>query len=163
MENFEDLKGYEGLYKINKNGVIYSLASNKFIKTTYDKDGYSVINLYNGEKKKNCKLHRLLAIQFIPNDDPNKTEIDHIDRNRSNNCLENLRWSNRQLNCRNRIRYGCISVQTGFRKNGEAFTNYRGSYTIPDENGKMKIVRKASCLDRKIIEDWLEDLKNKYP
>lgn len=159
MEDFEDLKNYEGLYKINRKGDILCCSKNK-IKTTYfDKDGYIICSL----KHKQMKVHRLLAIQFIPNDDLTKTEIDHIDRNRTNNSLENLRWANRKEQCRNRIRNGCISVYSGFRKNGEPYTNYRGSYTIPNENGEMIVVRKCSCIDRKIVEDWLEEIKEKYP
>lgn len=159
MEDFVDIKNYEGLYKINKNGDVICSKNNKLLKTHYDNDGYKICCLSQQSKK----IHRLLAIQFIPNEDPLKTEIDHIDRNRSNNDLANLRWTNRSDQMRNRYRKGCITIHKGFRKNGEPFTSYRGSYTIPDENGKMKVVRKSSCIDRKIIEDWLEQIKAKYP
>ncbi len=160
MDEFVDIKNYEGLYKINKNGDVICCRKNKKIGINYDKDGYRVCCLSQSPKK----IHRLLAIQFIPNDDPSKTEIDHIDRNRSNNDLVNLRWANRSEQCRNRSRKGCISIHQGFRKNGELFTNYRGSYTIPaDETGKMKIIRKSSCIDIKIVEDWLENIKKQYP
>lgn len=45
-------------------------------------------------------VHRLLAIAFIPNPN-NYKEIDHIDRNRANNALSNLRWVSRHENCMN--------------------------------------------------------------
>lgn len=48
----------------------------------------------------NYPVHRLLAIAFIPNPN-NYTEVDHIDRDRSNNALENLRWVSREENCLN--------------------------------------------------------------
>ena len=39
------------------------------------------------------RKHRLIAEQFIPNDDPNnKSFIDHINHIRSDNRIENLRW-----------------------------------------------------------------------
>lgn len=156
---FEDIKGYEGLYKINRNGEVKSCNNDNNKLFHFDKDGYKICSMLGRPKK----VHRLLAIQFIPNDDLTKIEIDHIDRNRSNNDLKNLRWVNRSINCRNRNRNGCISSHTGFRKNGDEFTNYRGSYTIPNTEGKMIIVRKCSCINRKIVEDWLEDIKEKYP
>ena len=160
MDEFEYIKGYDGIYKINRNGdVLCCKKTEKLIKTQFDKDGYRICCLNQQSKK----LHRLLAIQFIPNDDPTKIEIDHIDRNRSNNDLANLKWTNRSEQMRNKSRSGCISIHKGFRKNGEPFINYRGSYTIPDETGKMKVVRKSSCIDIKIVEDWLNDIKEQYP
>ena len=161
MDEFEYIKEYDGIYKINRNGDILCCRydEEKLIKSHFDKDGYKICCINTKPKK----IHRLLAIQFIPNDDPTKTEIDHIDRNRSNNSLDNLRWVNRSENCRNRIRNGCISIHKGFRKNGEPFINYRGSYTIPNETGKMYVVRKSSSIDIKIVEDWLEDIKENYP
>ncbi len=159
MEDFDDIIGYVGIYKINRNGDVLCCRKNKLLKFHYDKDGYKIVSL----NQKPTKIHRLLAIQYIPNNDETKTEIDHIDRNRTNNSLENLRWTNREEQCRNRSRNGCISVYSGFRKNGEPYTNYRGSYTIPDKNGKMIVVRKSSCIDKQIVEDWLEEIKAKYP
>ena len=49
--------------------------------------------------------HVLIANQFIPNDDPaNKTEIDHINRDRLDNHLENLRWISHSDNLKNRTK-----------------------------------------------------------
>jgi len=157
-EDFEDIKNNER-YQINRNGDIRCKIKNKLIGQYFDKDGYKICCLNN----KSHKIHRLLAKQFILNNDPLKTEIDHIDRNRSNNSLANLRWSNRSENCRNRSRNGCISTFSGFRKNGEPYTSYRGSYTIPNNNGGMKTIRRCSCKDKKIVEEWLEEIKKLYP
>ena len=49
---------------------------------------------------KSVRMHRLLALAFIPNPD-NKPCIDHIDRNPANNSIENLRWVNHQENMQN--------------------------------------------------------------
>ncbi|KAA6367447.1 MAG: hypothetical protein EZS28_037026 [Streblomastix strix] len=48
-------------------------------------------------------LHRLVAIQFIPTDDITK-QVDHINHNRSDNSLSNLRWLSRRDNCLNRTK-----------------------------------------------------------
>jgi len=80
--------------------------SNKGRVKTYD-DFYPKITLDKGSGyyrvKLNGKLyylHRLLAQAFIPNPE-NKPEVDHIDGNKQNNCLSNLRWATRAENNRN--------------------------------------------------------------
>ena len=68
------------------------------------------IGLMNSTGYMQCSLnrkpylyHRVIALQFIPNDDPeHKTEVDHIDRNKTNNRISNLRWVTKQQNLDNR-------------------------------------------------------------
>ena len=51
--------------------------------------------------------HRVVALQFIPNDSPaHKIEVDHINHDRSDNRIENLRWVTSSENNRNRASYG---------------------------------------------------------
>ena len=53
----------------------------------------------------NCQKylkHRIVALQFVPNDDPeHKTQVDHIDHDRSNNWINNLHWVTPSENSRN--------------------------------------------------------------
>ena len=51
----------------------------------------------NGDKKR-CYAHRLVALAYIPNEDKNKTQINHIDGNKINNCVDNLEWVTPQEN-----------------------------------------------------------------
>lgn len=62
----------------------------------YPKDGY----LFYRSPDLNCKIHRMVGITFIPNFE-NKPIIDHIDRNKHNNRLDNLRWVTHKENCAN--------------------------------------------------------------
>jgi len=80
-------------YSINKSGIIKNITTNKIINGTITVDGYISIKLYNnlGERK-SFKIHRLVAEAFIQNDE-NKLTVDHIDRNRKNNNVTNLRWA----------------------------------------------------------------------
>lgn len=60
-------------------------------------DGYMQITI----NKVHYKPHRLVAETFLPNPEA-KPEVDHRDRNRSNNCVDNLKWATKVENRRNR-------------------------------------------------------------
>lgn len=67
--------------------------------TRHKSSGYLVCKL-NG---KQYKHHRLVALQFIPNGDPaHKIEVDHINHDRCDNRIENLRWVTASENSRNK-------------------------------------------------------------
>jgi hypothetical protein len=97
MDELFELKDYEKLYKINKKGEIWSNYYKRFMKPTINSAGYYILEITKDGIVKQTTIHRLLAIQFIPNPN-NLTLIDHIDRNKTNNCLENLRWASYRTN-----------------------------------------------------------------
>jgi len=72
-----------------------------FMKMNIDQDGYLRLGLTNENGNKKFRLHRLLAIHYIPNPN-NYPEIDHIDGDTLNNDLSNLRWCDRSINNGNR-------------------------------------------------------------
>lgn len=110
-EVWNDVKEYQGLYKVSNLGRVKSVGrcinwlnpkSNqycqkyykpKILKQVFDRGGYLIVTLYdnNPNNSKNFKVHRLVANAFIANKD-NKPQIDHLDCDRSNNRVENLRW-----------------------------------------------------------------------
>lgn len=69
-----------------------------YIKGHPDRDGYLCIH-FNGHP---YKVHRLVAECFIPNPEGKET-VDHIDHNRANNAVSNLRWATRREQALNRI------------------------------------------------------------
>jgi len=106
-EEFIDIKDYEGLYKINKKGEILGVKYNKILKPEMHK-GYLRVNLSKNGKTKHFFIHRLLGIHFIDNPD-NLPEIDHINRNKLNNNIENLRWCTHSDNNKNKNIKGYIN------------------------------------------------------
>ena len=62
-------------------------------------NGYMYIQ--RGRRKKQLRVHRIVAETFIPNPE-NKLEVDHINRIRNDNRVENLRWVTRLENAQNR-------------------------------------------------------------
>lgn len=78
-------------YSIDKMGNVYNLA-HKMIKPSVSNNGYLRVSLNNEKvKHKRFFVHRLVAEAFIPNPD-NKSQVNHIDYNRSNNSVSNLEW-----------------------------------------------------------------------
>jgi hypothetical protein len=101
MDELFDLKDYEKLYKINKKGEIWSCFLKRFLSLCINQDGYYKYVLCNENGKKTVLAHRVVAKQFIPN--PNNLPlIDHIDRDRLNNNIDNLRWVSMRQNQLNR-------------------------------------------------------------
>lgn len=80
MEIWKDITGYEGRYKVSNYGNVLSLQykTPRILKHGIMKNGYHVVTLSIYGVSKKCLVHRLVAIEFIPN--PYKlSEVDHID------------------------------------------------------------------------------------
>lgn len=157
MDGYDDIKGYEKLYKINKGGSIWSCHYRKEMKPLINDDGYLFLSLTKDGVRKKCYIARLLGFQYIPNEDPLKIQIDHIDRNKTNNSLDNLRWVTQTENLANKNRKGCVYEDK--RKDGKIYWKSTYSYY---EDGK-KIIKQKSARDKEDVEKWLEELKKEKP
>ena len=99
-EIWKDIKGYEGLYQVSNLGRVKSLERmmknrkcEEIIKVpSLGGKGYYRLPLCNNGINKYYFVHRLVAEAFKPNKE-NKPTVDHIDRNKTNNCVSNLRWA----------------------------------------------------------------------
>jgi hypothetical protein len=85
-------------YLIYPDGRVFSKKTNKFLTHFNNGTGYKYVSL---SPKKNYTIHRLMAIHYLPNPD-NLPEVDHINRIRDDNRLENLRWVTREENIKNK-------------------------------------------------------------
>ena len=96
MEVIKEIKGTN--YIISDDGKIFSTSNtgrgkyHQEIKQRLDKDGYSVVTLGVKEQRSVCKVHRIIAETFIPNNDITKIEVDHINNIRTDNRVCNLQW-----------------------------------------------------------------------
>ena len=87
-------------YLIYDDGKVFSKYTNKFLKHSIQKDGYHSLSLRKDGTRTNFLVHRLVGIHYLPNPD-NLPEIDHINRARSDNRVQNLRWSSHLDNMNN--------------------------------------------------------------
>jgi len=93
----KEIEGHTG-YFVTKEGLVFSSKTNKFLKFSYDKQGYQRVGIYiGGYKQKTIKVHRLVAKAFIANP-LNKKDVNHKDGNKSNNNVNNLEWCTRSEN-----------------------------------------------------------------
>ena len=115
-EEFRPIAGFEDYAVSNLGNVRGKRFKNKILKPTCCKhtDFYQHIKLYKNGKKKCFSIHRLVGLIFIPNPD-NLPTIDHIDRNRSNNNVHNLRWASRKMQANNQKPFRKIKNKSGER------------------------------------------------
>lgn len=78
-------------YEVNRLGQIRHKVRKRNLILRPNKSGYLYVNFNIKGHRQNFAVHRIVANAFIPN--PNhKPEVNHIDFNKSNNCIENLEW-----------------------------------------------------------------------
>lgn len=125
QEELKDIPGWEGLYAATKDGRIWSHRRKIFLKPFDNGHGYMCVKLYKDGKMKNGRIHKLVALTYIPI--PEELEgqvldVAHLDDNRAHNHYTNLSWQTREQNIdtdsfrekiKHRERTKIICVETG--------------------------------------------------
>lgn len=91
-------------YSVSNTGLIRNDKTNHFLSLRSYNGGYVRATLSNGgrDKHETVLVHRIVAQAFIPNP-KNKYTVNHIDGNKTNNCVENLEWATREENQHHRF------------------------------------------------------------
>lgn len=105
-EQWKPVIGYEEYYSVSSIGNVYSVRRNNNLALSYEKKGgYVSVELNVGGKAKRVKVHRLVAIAFLPNPE-NKSTVNHKNSIRSDNRVENLEWATQSENILHAFKYG---------------------------------------------------------
>ena len=157
MEEWKDIQGYEGRYQVSNLGRIKSSykGSWNILKPIDNGQGYKHIKLFKDGERKHYYIHRLVAQAFIDNPN-NYPEVNHIDENKANNCMENLEWCGREYN---------LSYNLGRKRRAES---RKGKY-VGKENcmyGKKgeahPTSKKVKCITTGEIFDSITEASRKY-
>jgi hypothetical protein len=119
QEIYKPAKGYKN-YVVSSYGNVRHINEGDVVQVL-NIHGYSYVNISNNGIKFQYLVHRLVCDTFIPNPE-NKPCVDHIDRVRTNNNVDNLRWATHRENC--------------FNRSTKNKSGYTGVHCIP--NGKWK-------------------------
>ena len=167
------IKGYVGFYEISNLGRVKSLkrtanvknggfrtVKEKILKQEVVIGNYRRVLLRKNGNGKRFAVHRLVAFHFLK-EDKNRLFVNHIDKNPSNNKVENLEWVNRRenqthasLNCSNN-HYAVHYMKNQGDYQVSIFYNGVKNYL-----GTFKSIKKAVEIRDKFIKE--KQIINKY-
>ena len=144
MENWRNIPGYED-YEVSNYGRVRSLdrvdsrgrkLKGKELKQSVSKHGYKRVCLYKNGKAQSVRVHRLVAMAFLPNTN-NLSCVNHKDENKANNHLSNLEWCTYKYNSN----YGTVKERISKAMKGKQI------------GAKNPRARKVMCINNSIIFD----------
>ena len=101
-KNLVDIPEYDN-YKFDLDlEQVYSIKNNIYLKNYFNKNGYYLVGLWKNGKEKKYGIHQLSYIINNPTEDITGFDIDHIDNDKLNNKIENLRKCSRSDNMSNK-------------------------------------------------------------
>lgn len=153
--------GYEGLYKITYNGMVYSYIKNRFLKPGLSGKNYFTVSLFHKTKypkpHRSHTVHTLVANAFLPNPD-NKRTVNHKNGNKLFNHVTNLEHATNGENNQH-------AVNTGLRKikcTPDIISEILSIHIRADKNFGAKALAKKYGVNKCTIHDLLNNhLTNK--
>lgn len=110
-EQWRDVVGYEGLYRVSNLGRV---SGKRIRKQSIAKTRYPVVDLYKDNVRNTKLVHRLVAEAFLPPVE-GKTYVNHKDGSRDNNRASNLEWCTQQENIKHA--FGVLGYRNNFQTN----------------------------------------------
>ena len=99
VELYVNITGFSK-YQVSNFGNVKNIKTGRILKPGTDGHGYLMVILMDDGERSNKKIHKLVANAFLENTEDKKC-VDHVDHDRKNNYLSNLRWATNIENSQN--------------------------------------------------------------
>ena len=104
MEVWRQIEKYPN-YDASSEGRIRNRKTGRILKTNTSETGYERLSLSKNSHQTTERVHRIIADTFIDGDHTG-LDVNHIDGDKSNNCIDNLEFCTRQENIQHAFRTG---------------------------------------------------------
>ena len=145
-------------YTISKKGTVTSycnIHAPQMLSPFKNENGYILVGLTSDDGKQlKMLVHRLVALTYLPNP-KNLPEVDHIDRKRDNNNLENLRWVNKFEQAANKKQHDPSKAVLQYSKDGLFLGEYRSAedaIRLLDLNVVPWSIRRNALKNRNVLK-----------
>ena len=138
-----EIMEFEGRYSVNAMGAVRNNLRGTVLKPMLSTSGYLFVHLVMNRKKYTRYIHRLVGEAFIENPF-HYPQIDHIDGDKTNNSLTNLRWVSASMNS---LAYGRDQRRLNRQKPVKA-THISGRQLVFDS--RQQAAEYFHCSDTKI-------------
>ena len=147
MQEWAKIEGFD-YYSISNDGIVRNDYRQSIVKPMLSTSGYLFVHLVKDKKKYTKYIHRLVGLAFLERQ-ANDSQIDHIDGNKTNNVLSNLRWVTVSENCK---AYGS-KQRAEARKRGVTATHIDG--TVIEFDSRRSAAEYFNCSPTKIKYGYL--------
>lgn len=156
-------------YMISNCGDVLNLNTNKLLKSQKDKKGYLRVRIYKNKKEAiTLKVHRLVALYFVPNPE-NKKQVNHINGVKDDNRFNNLEWVTCHENINHAIKSGLRIVTDKMRESARNVltgNTYSNKKIINKETGivfdSIKEAAKSIGLSRSALSGMLTGFRKNW-
>lgn len=139
-EEWRSIEGYEGLYSVSSFGRVRSKWKNTtLLQPVRRANGYFHVQLCKGDgTRKQASIHALVAAAFL-GPRPLKHDVSHVDGDKANNSVANLRYESHSENCVRRRAHGTERIPSSARLS-------------EDQVRAIRAMRECGALQREIAE-----------
>lgn len=136
------IEGFTGYFITSRGEVISKRkVTDRLLRSHRDKDGYLNSRIYREKVPFNLKVHRIVALAFIPNPE-NKPQVNHINGDKADNRVENLEWCTQSENMQHS--YGVLGRSGPMT--GKALGNHPSSRKIIQLDSSFNKIKSFSSI-----------------